>query len=73
MHPGVGFQSLSSKRPLGTQNRSVHRWEKIHMAIFLHKLPYRKNAMHFLTMAIFPYGNFPIHLPHHHHHDNGYS
>ena len=31
------------------------------MAIFLHKLPYRKNAIHFLTMAIFPYGNFPIH------------
>ena len=31
------------------------------MAIFLHKLPYRKNAIHFLTMAIFSYGNFPIH------------
>ena len=30
------------------------------MAIFLHKLPYRKNAIHFLTMAIFPCGNFPI-------------
>ena len=29
------------------------------MAIFLHELPYRKNAIHFLTMAIFPYGNFP--------------
>ena len=31
------------------------------MAIFLHILPYRKNAIHFLTMAIFLYGNFPIH------------
>ena len=29
------------------------------MAIFLHRLPYRKNAIHFLGMAIFPYGNFP--------------
>ena len=29
------------------------------MAIFLHRLPYRKNAIHFLTMAIFSYGNFP--------------
>ena len=31
------------------------------MAIFLHKLPYRNNAIHFFTMAIFPCGNFPIH------------
>ena len=31
------------------------------MTIFLHKLPFRKNAIHFLAIAIFPYGNFPIH------------
>ena len=31
------------------------------MAIFLRKLPYWKNAIHFLTIAIFPYWNFPIH------------
>ena len=31
------------------------------MAIFLHILPLRKNAIPILTMAIFPYGNFPIH------------
>ena len=28
------------------------------MAIFLHRLPFRKNAINFLTMAIFPEGNF---------------
>ena len=33
--------------------------ENTYMAIFLQKLPYRKNAIHFCTMAIFPYGNFP--------------
>ena len=31
------------------------------MAFFLHKLPYIKNAIHFLTMAIFPYEKFLIH------------
>ena len=30
------------------------------MAIFLQKLACRKNSIHFLTMAIFPYGNFPL-------------
>ena len=29
------------------------------MANFLQKFPYRKNAVHFMTMAIFPYENFP--------------
>ena len=28
------------------------------MAKFLHKLPFRKNVIHFLTVGIFPYGNF---------------
>ena len=36
-------------------------WEKIYVVNSLQKLPFRKNAIHFLTMAIFPYGNFPIH------------
>ena len=51
--PSLPFPSYSRRAVIST------KWYD--MAIFLHKLPYRKNAIHFLTMAIFPYGNFPIH------------
>ena len=35
-------------------------WYEYGMGIFLHKLPYKKNK-HFLTVAISPNDNFPIH------------
>ena len=38
-----------------------HETEQETKNIFLPKLPYRKNAIHFWAMAIFSCGNFPIH------------
>ena len=37
-------------------------WEKIHVANFLQNLPCKKNAVNFLTKAVFPYGNFLLDL-----------
>ena len=37
--------------------RQMSWWEEIHVANFLQKLPYRKSAIHFLTMAILRCGN----------------
>ena len=36
--------------------RQMSWWEWIHMANFLHKLPYRNDTIQFLTLTIFSYG-----------------
>ena len=54
-HPSAIF--AKSKRSSVVIREFLCKWPRV----FLHKLPYRKNAIHFLTMANFLYGNFPIH------------
>ena len=51
----AGVQKVTNKRHV--IERQMSWWEKIYVAIFL---PCRKNALHFLIMAIFPNGNCPI-------------
>ena len=52
------FHGILSLFHYWKENVDMSWWEKIHVENVLQKLPYRTNAIHFLTLGIFLYGNF---------------